>query len=75
MQIFFSDFLLLLFYFCVLSMPCNMWDLSSLTRDQISGPCIGSTESEPLDCQVSLWVFFFFFLRGRMKRLGLIIIF
>ena len=37
---FFSDF------FCLfLVMPCDLWDLSSLTRDQTHSPCSGSAES------------------------------
>ena len=32
-------------------MPPSMWDPSSLTRDQTYTPCIGSTESQPLDHQ------------------------
>ena len=36
-----------------------MWDLYSLTRDQIHVPCIGSTESEPLDQQESPTIGFF----------------
>ena len=34
-------FLFLIF----LATPGGMWDLSSLTRDQTSAPCVGSTES------------------------------
>ena len=30
--------------FCVLAAPQDMWDLSSLTRDQTRVPSIGSTE-------------------------------
>ena len=30
--------------FCVLAAPQDMWDLSSLTKDQTRVPCIGSTE-------------------------------
>ena len=30
----------------------GMWDLGSLTRDQINAPCIGSLKSSPLDPQV-----------------------
>ena len=36
-----------------------MWDLYYLTRDQIHVPCIGSTESEPLDQQESPMIGFF----------------
>ena len=32
-----------------LATPHNMWDLSSLTRGRTHNPCIGSTESYPLD--------------------------
>ena len=31
----------------------GVWDLSSPTRDRICTHCIGSTESQPLDCQGS----------------------
>ena len=58
-------FLHYLILFCHAS---NMWDLSSLTRDQSCVLCIGSTESQPLDhqevlisyfkFQISLWDFF-----------------
>ena len=34
-----------------------MQDLSSLTRDWIYAPCIGSTESYLVDCQGSLCFF------------------
>ena len=33
--------------------PCSVWDLSSPTRNQTHAPCIGSTESSPLDFQGS----------------------
>ena len=41
------SFLFLFFFFC------NMWDLSSLIRDQTCTPCLGSTEFKPLHCQQS----------------------
>ena len=28
---------------------CYLWDLSSLTRDQVHAPCTGNMESQPLD--------------------------
>ena len=31
---------------CVLATPGGMWDLSSLTRNQTHGPCLGSLESQ-----------------------------
>ena len=34
-----------------LATPCGRWDPSSLTRDPTHAPCIGSTESQPLDPQ------------------------
>ena len=37
--------LLSLFFFFFLAVPCGMWDLSSLTRDQTCAPCMGSVES------------------------------
>ena len=40
-------------YFNFLAMLHSMWDLSSPTRDQSCVPCIGSTQSQPLDCQGS----------------------
>ena len=40
-------------------MPRGMWDLSSPTRDQTRAPCIVSTESYPLDCQGSLYNFYY----------------
>ena len=34
------------FFICVgEAMPCDMWDLGSLTSDQPLTPCIGSAES------------------------------
>ena len=33
-----------------LAAPHNMWDLNSPARDQTCVPCIGSSESQPLDC-------------------------
>ena len=33
------------FFFFFWSLLTGMWDLSSLTRDQTSAPCIGNTES------------------------------
>ena len=58
----------------------SMWDLSSPPRDRSCVPCIGSTESQPLDhqevllsyfkFQTSLWVFSdFFFLYNAFKHL------
>ena len=44
-------YLFLFIYF--LAVPRGMQDLSSPTRDQTRAPCIGSTESEPLDYQGS----------------------
>lgn len=40
-------------YFGQAARPAHMQDLSPLTREQSRNPCIGSTESEPLDCQGS----------------------
>ena len=37
------------FFFLNLVIPCDVWDLSSLT----CSPCSGSTESQPLGCQGS----------------------
>ena len=31
-----------IFFFFFLHEPCDMWDLSSLTRDQTQAPCSGS---------------------------------
>ena len=43
-------FVLSFFFF----LPCGItWYPSSLTRDRTRAPCIGSTESYPLDCQGS----------------------
>ena len=42
-----------LFFKKFLAMPHDMWDLSSLTRDQTCAPCIGSADSKPLDDQGS----------------------
>ena len=39
--------------FFFLAVLHGIWKLSSLTRDWIHSPCIGSAESEPLDCQGS----------------------
>ena len=36
-----------------------MQDLSSPTRDRTLTLCIGSAESQPLDHQGSVWIFFF----------------
>ena len=53
-QHFLSFFLLILFiYFFNLAMPCDMWDLSSLTRDRTWGPWVGSVVSYPLNSQGS----------------------
>lgn len=42
------------FYFSkFLAIPCNIQDLSSLTKDRISASCIGRAESLPLDGQGS----------------------
>ena len=41
--------LAILFFFFVI--PCSLWDLSSLTRDQMQVPNSGSAESQPLDHQ------------------------
>ena len=30
--------------FFFLAVPCGMWDLSSLTRDETQAPCSGSVE-------------------------------
>ena len=46
----------LLLWFCF-SPPCGMWYPSSLTRDQTSVPCTGSTEFQPLDHQGRLCCF------------------
>ena len=47
-----------LHFFSFLVIPCGIWDLSSLTRDETHAPCIGSMESEPLGHQgSSLWGF------------------
>ena len=37
----------------LLATPCSMWDLRSLTRDQICTPFIGSEKFQPLDHQGS----------------------
>ena len=37
------------FVYLFLAAPRDMWDLSSLARDQARAPCIGSVESQPLD--------------------------
>ena len=29
----------------VMAVPCGLWDLNSLTRDQTCGPCSGNPES------------------------------
>ena len=36
-----------------LAMSRGMWDIGSLTRDQTSAPCTGSSKSSPLDHQIS----------------------
>ena len=38
-------------YLAAPSLNCGMWDLSSTIRDGTRGPCIGSSESQPLDHQ------------------------
>ena len=40
-----------LFLFLFWGMPCDIQDLSSLTRDQTCAPCIWNMESQPPDCQ------------------------
>ena len=35
----------ILFYFIILATPCNLWDLSSLTRDWTHAPCSGSAQN------------------------------
>ena len=32
------------FFFFFLGVPCSLWDISSLTRDQTHDPCGGSAE-------------------------------
>ena len=39
-----------------LAMPHDMWDLSSLTRDQTSAPCSGSIDPLPVDHQGSTFL-------------------
>ena len=39
-----STHFLIYFLFVSLAVPCGMWDLSSLTRDQTLVCCTGSTE-------------------------------
>ena len=43
------------FFFFFLAVQPGTWDLSSSTRDWTRTPCLGSTESEPLDHQGSLY--------------------
>ena len=46
------------YFFTFLAVPRSMWDFSSPRRDQTCAPCIGSTESKPLDHQGSPWFYF-----------------
>ena len=39
------------FFFLNLIGSCNLWDLSSLSRDRTCDPSSGSVESSRLDCQ------------------------
>ena len=32
------------FFFFILGVPCSLWDISSLTRDQTHDPCGGNAE-------------------------------
>ena len=43
----------LFYFFLLFGHACGMWDLSSPTGNRIQAPCIGSTESQPLDHQGS----------------------
>ena len=50
----------LYFLFFNLAMPRSMWDLHyTTTRGQTRGPCIGSAESYPGECQGSPFIFLF----------------
>ena len=49
--------LCLFVFFSFVAVPYCMWDLSSPTWDWTQGPCIGSAESQPLDCQEGVCFF------------------
>ena len=42
-----------IYFFNVLTVPCDMWDSSSQTRDRTHAPCTGRVESYPLGCKGS----------------------
>ena len=46
-------FFFFFFFLIFLDSPCGKWDRSSLTRDWTRTPCVGSSESSPLDRQGS----------------------
>ena len=44
MLVFSVSSLSLFFFFLILGVPCSLWDISSLTRDQTHDPCGGNAE-------------------------------
>ena len=51
--IYVAKYLRKIFLFYFLAIQCDMWDVSSLTKDQTRAPCGGSAVSLPLDLQGS----------------------
>ena len=51
-----------------LAVPHSMWDLSPPKRNQSHAPCIGGSESQPLDCQEGPHLIFVTFQRQLLRR-------
>ena len=53
LKVFIEFVTILLLFYVLVFWPRGMWDLSSPTNDQTTGPCVGSMESYPLNHQGS----------------------